>query len=645
MAAQINDVLTRLAFDNDLCAAVLEDDIGDQPLMSLTKVLVDARTILPLVRDQVQLEFMQHSTERDAILRGNCVATRLMSSYCSLVGSAWVRKSLRSSVKRLLRLPEMWLLDVSKVSSGSAQEKKELCEASHKSLLSLATAFLQKMRVALAQVPREIRCMAYFVWIQARTFCPDRATALLGGFVFLRILNPALVSPEQTEGLVPQGSDIPTGFKQNCIALCRLLQNLSNQKRYPESAGMPLLNEWLEQNNEPLECYLLDLATDNLIEEGRRPFAELLGAVERPKTPPPLRHVLSDEEWAALHVALVKCKTHVMVRTTLAPVLGSSKSVSPRQSPASGSSGSSSVSMPASPVRSRSGSARFQGNNEGEELAIYGDGKMRLRTTGRRGSMSSGTLFSKVGATSSSPNLLQNSIPARELSNSSPGSVPSSAASSVGAGSPPSFFRSASGSFSGSLNRSPSLSSNPGSPVRVMASHRARSRAGSSAGNSGATSPRLRCEEPMSPGSGSSERLFFVLLESIPLPAPARLEHFILSLAPIQRSALVTEGLLHESGSRRLSTKLGSPQVELLLRIAIALRHVEFGIKVESCALPLLIEWFAQWLHVDQSKEVDHLVSLMVRNSFVSEKGSKSAKGYVLESSHIAEMSRLFKLS
>ena len=149
----------------------------------------------------------------------------------------------------------------------------------------------------------------------------------------------------------------------------------------------------------------------------------------------------------------------------------------------------------------------------------------------------------------------------------------------------------------------------------------------------------------MSPGSGSSERLFFVLLDSIPLPAPARLEQFILSLAPIQRSALVTEGLLHESGSRRLSTKLGSPQVELLLRIAIALRHVEFGIKVESCALPLLIEWFAQWLHVDQSKEVDQLVSLMVRNSFVSEKGSKSAKGYVLESSHIAEMSRLFKLS
>ena len=137
----------------------------------------------------------------------------------------------------------------------------------------------------------------------------------------------------------------------------------------------------------------------------------------------------------------------------------------------------------------------------------------------------------------------------------------------------------------------------------------------------------------------SNERAFFQILESIPLPEPVRREQFKSSLAQLQRPMLISSGLLHEG--RRLSMKLQSGQVEQLLRIAAALQHREFGIRVQSCALPLLQEWFAEWLQVGQDKDVEQLVSLMVRNGFMSEKGSRTAKGYVLESGHIAEMNRL----
>jgi hypothetical protein len=102
--------------------------------------------------------------------------------------------------------------------------------------------------------------MAYFVWIQARTFCPDRAVVLLGGFIFLRVLNPALVSPESINQLLPDDVKPPISFKQNCIALCRLLQNLSNNKNYNDKS-LDLLNEWLQQNHDPLESYLLGKIT------------------------------------------------------------------------------------------------------------------------------------------------------------------------------------------------------------------------------------------------------------------------------------------------------------------------------------------------------------------------------------------------
>jgi hypothetical protein len=81
--------------DLRLVASVLEDDMGEAALAAVTKVMAEAKTILPLVREEVQLEFMNGATEKDAILRGNCVASRVMSSYVALVGAPWVRKSLK----------------------------------------------------------------------------------------------------------------------------------------------------------------------------------------------------------------------------------------------------------------------------------------------------------------------------------------------------------------------------------------------------------------------------------------------------------------------------------------------------------------------------------------------------------------------
>merc|ERR1711916_367360 len=155
----------------------------------------------------------------------------------------------------------------------------------------------------------------------------------------------------------------------------------------------------------------------------------------------------------------------------------------------------------------------------------------------------------------------------------------------------------------------------------------------SPASASGTNSPSMSHISP------TSERAFFALLETLPLPEPVRLERFKDSLSLLQRPGLVAEGIL--SDGRRSSIKLSTHQVELLLRLAVALRHHEYGIKVDSFALPLLVQWCAEWIAVDQLKDVDHLASLMARNGFLKEKGSKSNRGFALELGHIAEMSRL----
>jgi hypothetical protein len=83
--------------------------------------------------------------------------------------------------------------------------------------------------------------------------------------------------------------------------------------------------------------------------------------------------------------------------------------------------------------------------------------------------------------------------------------------------------------------------------------------------------------------------------------------------------------------------------MELMLRVALALKHAEFGIKVDSFTPQMVLEWTEKWLQIDQLKDVDHLLGLLVKQGFLNEKGSKTNKGYELDHRHISEISRLMR--
>lgn len=168
----------------------------------LVRVMAKSERLLPLLREQVQLEFLHNATEPDAILRGNCVATRMMSAYAASMSAGWLCKTLRSTVKLLMAEPAAWVLDATRVPTGTPAEKEARAHQSQVRLMDAAVSFLRKLRGTLSKAPAELRCMVYLVWIQARTFVPERTAVLLGGFLFLRLLNPALVAPDTLPGLL-----------------------------------------------------------------------------------------------------------------------------------------------------------------------------------------------------------------------------------------------------------------------------------------------------------------------------------------------------------------------------------------------------------------------------------------------------------
>jgi Ras GTPase-activating-like protein IQGAP2/3 len=80
--------------------------------------------------------------------------------------------------------------------------------------------------------------------------------AQVGGFLFLRWVNPALMTPEVYD-LMPEGKVPSARSRRNLILMTKIVQNLSNgltfgkKEQYMEAA-----NEYITDNTARVERYL-----------------------------------------------------------------------------------------------------------------------------------------------------------------------------------------------------------------------------------------------------------------------------------------------------------------------------------------------------------------------------------------------------
>ena len=127
---------------------------------------------------------------------------------------------------------------------------------------------------SLEAMPREIRAIAGFTGIYAKTFASDRLIPLIGGFIMLRLFNPPLVTPEAF-GLVPANPPLSRVCRRNLTLITKVLQNLSNGILFGNKEEyMSDLNPWLEENFGRMKEFLLQVATDPVAVEGREPWED-----------------------------------------------------------------------------------------------------------------------------------------------------------------------------------------------------------------------------------------------------------------------------------------------------------------------------------------------------------------------------------
>lgn len=127
-------------------------------------------------------------------------------------------------------------------------------------LMEIANSFLATIMESIDQVPYGIRWICKQIRSLTKRKYPDAndfaICSLIGGFFFLRFINPAIVTP-QAYMLV---DGIPGKHPRRTLTLiAKLLQNLANKPTYAKEGYMIVLNPFVDGNKARINKFLNEL--------------------------------------------------------------------------------------------------------------------------------------------------------------------------------------------------------------------------------------------------------------------------------------------------------------------------------------------------------------------------------------------------
>lgn len=127
-------------------------------------------------------------------------------------------------------------------------------------LVEIANSFLDTIIEGLEETPYGIRWICKQIRSLTRRKYPDASEqsvcTLIGGFFFLRFINPAIVTPRSYMLIEQVPADNP---KRTLTYVAKMLQNLANKPSYAKEPYMVKLQPFIQANKERINKFMMDL--------------------------------------------------------------------------------------------------------------------------------------------------------------------------------------------------------------------------------------------------------------------------------------------------------------------------------------------------------------------------------------------------
>ncbi|KAL1508749.1 hypothetical protein AB1Y20_004844 [Prymnesium parvum] len=206
-----------------LCKATDVTD-ADPIAKSLLAVAHSHGDALPLARACIRVEFAANAARPAQIFRQQNLASRTVGAHARLIGAAYLRHTLQAVVTALILEEPAIEVDPARLPG----EEEEAVRQRQRQLEGWTERFIARVTdgSSLLAMPREMRDLLAEVKGAAQALRLDstQTNALLGGYLFLRFINPAIVAPEAHQ-IAPAPS---ITARRGLVLISKLLQAAAN---------------------------------------------------------------------------------------------------------------------------------------------------------------------------------------------------------------------------------------------------------------------------------------------------------------------------------------------------------------------------------------------------------------------------------
>lgn len=229
-----------------------------------------------------------NTTDYSSLLRANTPVSRMMTTYTRRgPGQSFLRSVLVHKINDLIELRDLDLeinplkvyermLEQIEEDTGTipadlpkgitAEEAAQnpqvqaIIEPRLTMLTDIANGFLTTIIDGLEEAPYGIRWICKQIRSLTKRKYPDAndqvICTLIGGFFFLRFINPAIVTPKSYMLIDGTPADRP---RRTLTYIAKMLQNLANKPSYAKEPFMAKLQPFIQQNKDRINRFMLDL--------------------------------------------------------------------------------------------------------------------------------------------------------------------------------------------------------------------------------------------------------------------------------------------------------------------------------------------------------------------------------------------------
>ncbi|KAK5135739.1 hypothetical protein LTR08_004725 [Meristemomyces frigidus] len=229
-----------------------------------------------------------NTPDYSSLLRANTPVSRMMTTYTRRgPGQSYLKSVLADRINSLIEIKDLDLeinplkvyetmidkIETSGESSPAGLQKGITAEQAAANenvqriiapridmLIDIAKSFLDTIIDGLEETPYGIRWICKQIRSLTRRKYPDAQEqmicTLIGGFFFLRFINPAIVTPRSYMLIEHVPAEHP---KRTLTYVAKMLQNLANKPSYAKEPYMQKLQPFIHQNKERINKFMQDL--------------------------------------------------------------------------------------------------------------------------------------------------------------------------------------------------------------------------------------------------------------------------------------------------------------------------------------------------------------------------------------------------